>query len=87
MNTVSTRRHVLYSSIGAITTLFVWWVGVLVIDGALAERLPYDQYETIALLYPAVFSPGLPGWILAHVQPFHYGVFVVLFAWLIALPY
>lgn len=69
----------------ALVALGVWWGAILLLDGAIAATVPYDRYETIALLYPDVFYPALPGWILAHAQPFSAGVYVVSIGWTIAL--
>lgn len=55
------RRSLLEASVAALVALLVWWGGVTSLDGALAMRLPYDRYETVALLYPDVFYPGVPG--------------------------
>lgn len=65
--------------------LLAWWGGVLYLDGALAAALPYHRYETVALLYPDVYYPGLPGWILASVQPFSAGVWAALLGWMLLL--
>lgn len=62
-----------------------WWAGILYLDGVVARRLPYSQYETVSLLYPDIFYPVLPGWILAHAQPFAVGVYLVTLGWVIAL--
>lgn len=61
------RRSLLEAALVALGALIAWWGGVTVLDGALAARLPYDQYETVALLYPDVFYPGVPGILLADV--------------------
>lgn len=79
------RRSILEASGVAFGLLIVWWGGVLQIDGALATRFPYHRYETLALLYPDVFYPALPGWILAHVQPSAVGFWFVVLGWMIAL--
>lgn len=76
---------VLPASILALLLLILWWGGVLLLDGMLAAELAYQQYETVALLYPDVFYPGLPGWILAHVQPFYLGFYLVAIGWMVAL--
>lgn len=65
--------------------LAVWWAGILYLDGALSTMLPYDQYETVGLLYPDVYYPALPGWILAHAQPFSIGVWIVAIGWMVIL--
>lgn len=78
-------KSVLEASEVALVVLAVWWVGVLHLDGALSGTLPYDRYETVSLLYPDVYYPALPGWILAQAQPFSGGVWVVTVGWMIAL--
>lgn len=69
----------------ALAVLIAWGVGITYLDGVLAEMMPYDQYETVALLYPSVFYPALPGWILAQFQPFSIGVWIVTIGWMIVL--
>lgn len=56
-----------------------------VLDSIAARMVPYNQYEMLALLYPNVFYPALPGWFLASVQPFSMGVWIVTGAWMILL--
>lgn len=73
------RNSVLKASGIALVTLLVWWVSMIVVDSMAARMVPYNQYETLALLYPNVFYPGLLGWMLASAQPFSLGV------WLVAL--
>lgn len=80
------QSSVLKASGAAFVMLLVWWGGILHLDGVLAARFPYHQYEILALLYPDVFYPALPGWILAHAQPFSIGFWLVAFGWMIALP-
>lgn len=80
------RRSVVAAAIVALGMLIAWWVGILYLDGALAAKLPYHQYEMAALLYPDVFYPALPGWILAHAQPFAIGFWLVALGWMLALP-
>lgn len=75
----------LASSTAALASLLAWWGGVVALDGALAEALPYHRYETAALLYPDVYYPGLPGWILASVQPSSVGVWLALLGWMLLL--
>lgn len=79
------RRPVLVASVVALMELGAWWGALLWLDGAIAAALPYRQYETVALFYPGVFYPALPGWMLAHVQPFTLGVYVVTLGWMVAL--
>lgn len=79
------RRSTLEASGAAFGLLIVWWGGVLRLDGALATRFPYHRYETLTLLYPDVFYPALPGWILAHAQPSAVGFRSVVLGWTIAL--
>ena len=69
----------------ALAVLILWGVGITYLDGVLAGMMPYDQYETVALLYPGVFYPALPGWILAQFQPFSIGVWIVTIGWMIVL--
>lgn len=69
----------------AFALFVVWWGGVLSLDGALASALPHHRYETAALLYPDVYYPGLPGWVLASVQPFSVGVWAALLGWMLLL--
>lgn len=80
-----TRRSTVPASSVALALLLAWWVGVTALDGALASALPYRRYETAALLYPDVYYPGLPGWILASVQPFSAGVWAALGGWMLLL--
>lgn len=79
------RRCVFTASTAALASLLAWWGGVVALDGALAAALPYHRYETAALLYPDVYYPGLPGWILASVQPFSVGVWLALLGWMLLL--
>lgn len=81
----ASRRSVIAASATALALLLVWWSGVQYLDGALAAELPYRRYETVALLYPDVYYPGLPGWYLAMVQPFSAGVWAALLGWLLVL--
>lgn len=81
----SSRRSLVSASAVALALLLVWWGGVQYLDGALAAELPYRRYETVALLYPDVYYPGLPGWYLAMLQPFSAGVWAALFGWLLVL--
>lgn len=85
MSDEPTRRAVFLASTAALALLLAWWAGVRYLDGALAAALPYHRYETVALLYPDVYYPGLPGWILASVQPFAAGVWAALLGWLLLL--
>lgn len=71
------RRSLLEASSVALAMLVAWWGGVLYLDGVLAAKLPYGQYEAVALLYPDVFYPGVPGMALAEVL-FFLNVHVVL---------
>lgn len=80
-----TRRSVLKASGAALAMLVVWWGGILYLDGVLAASFPYHQYETLTLLYPGIFYPALPGWILAHAQPFSIGFWLVVLGWMIVL--
>lgn len=80
------RNPVLEATGVALVALVAWWGGVLHLDGALAAKFPYRQYETLSLLYPDAFYPALPGWVLAHAQPFAVGFWLVVLGWLIALP-
>lgn len=82
---VTDWKTVLQASVVALLTLVLWWAGVIYLDGLLAEELPYHRYETVALLYPGVFYPGLPGWVLAGIQPFSLGVFVAAIGWMVVL--
>lgn len=79
------RRSVLEASGVSLVLLAVWWVSILSLDDALSGRLPYDQYETVGLLYPNVYYPAFPGWILAHAQPFSIGVWIAVVGWMVAL--
>lgn len=79
------HRSVLYASMTALVVLMMWWVGILYLDGALALMLPYDQYSLVSLLYPDVYYPALPGWALAHAQPYSFGVLVVAIGWMVVL--
>lgn len=79
------RTPVRKATVASIVAFGVWWAGILYLDGVLATRFPYSQYETIALLYPDLFYPVLPGWILGHAQPFGVGVFLISLGWLILL--
>lgn len=58
---------------------------MIVVDSMAARMFPYGQYETLALLYPNVFYPGLPGWILASAQPFSIGVWIVAVGWMVVV--
>lgn len=78
-------KALLNASATTLMMLVLWWAGILYLDGALAQMLPYDQYEMVALLYPEVYYPALPGWILAHAQPFSIGVWLVAIGWMVAL--
>lgn len=79
------RMSVLRASGIALLVLMVWWIGIPYPDGALRVMLPYDQYEMVALLYPDIYYPALPGWILAHAQPYSLGVVLVAASWMTAL--
>lgn len=79
------RMSVLRASGIALLVLMVWWIGIPYLDGALGVMLPYDQYEMVALLYPDIYYPALPGWILAHAQPYSLGVVLVAASWMTAL--
>lgn len=79
------RRAVVEAAGVTLVLLAAWWVGILYLDGALSTTLPYDQYETVGLLYPDVYYPALPGWILAHAQPFSIGVWIVAVGWMVTL--
>lgn len=78
-------RDYLRPSVAALVSLIAWWGGVTFIDGYLAQNLPYNQYSMVALLYPDIYYPGLPGWVLAHAQPFAAGLWVVTLGWLVLL--
>lgn len=80
-----TRTPIREATIASIMTFAAWWAGLLYLDGVVARRLPYSQYETISLLYPDIFYPVLPGWILAHAQPFAVGLYLVTLGWMIVL--
>lgn len=77
------RTSVLKASGIALVALLVWWGSMIIVDSMAARMVPYHQYETLALLYPNVFYPGLPGWVLASVQPFSLGVWVVALGWML----
>lgn len=79
------RETLLGASTTALVVLIAWWASILYLDGALAQMLPYDQYELVALLYPDVYYPALPGWILAQIQPFTVGVWFVALGWMLGL--
>lgn len=79
------RNTVLKASGIALVALLVWWASTIVVDSMAARMFPYDQYETLALLYPNVFYPGLPGWILASAQPFSIGVWIVAIGWMMVV--
>lgn len=78
-------KSVLAAAGTALLTLAAWWVGILYLDGTLSTMLPYDQYQQIALLYPEIYYPALPGWILATSQPFALGVWLVALGWMLIL--
>lgn len=79
------RSSVLKASGVALAVLLVWWVSMTILDLMAARMVPYNQYEVLALLYPNVFYPALPGWFLASFQPFSTGVWIVTGAWMILL--
>lgn len=79
------QRHVLEASAVALSAFVAWWAGILYLDGLLAMALPYDQYQLVALLYPDVYYPGLPGWILAQGQPFSIAIWPVAIGWMLVL--
>lgn len=79
------RGPLLKASLTVLVMLILWWVGILYLDGALVQMMPYDQYKTVALLYPEIYYPALPGWMLAHAQPFSLGVLFVTGGWMIVL--
>lgn len=81
------QRSLLKASVTTLGLLIVWWVGIHYLDGVLAMTLPYDQYEMVAFLYPEVYYPGLPGWVLAHAQPFAVGVWLVSIGWMVVLSF
>lgn len=81
------RNTVLKASGTALVALLLWWVSMIVVDSAAARMFPYHQYETLALFYPNVFYPGLPGWILASAQPFSVGVWIAAIGWMIAVSF
>lgn len=85
MEVSQSRTPVREATMATILTFGVWWAGIMYLDGLIATKFPYSQYETIALLYPDIFYPLLPGWILAHAQPFGIGVYVVSLGWMILL--
>lgn len=78
-------RSIFTASIVDLVTLATWWIGILALDGALSMILSYDQYQLAALLYPEVYYPALPGWILAHSQPTAIGVWLVALGWMLTL--
>lgn len=73
-------RAVIEASVVTLALFLLWWGGVRYLDGTLAAALPYHRYETVALLYPDVYYPGLLGWIVASTQPFTIGVWLVFWA-------
>lgn len=79
------RRSTLTASGVALAVLVVWWGFTLYIDGVVLRTVPYHQYETVALLYPEIYYPALPGWALAHAQPFSWGIWVVTLGWMVLL--
>lgn len=79
------RSAVIRTSVVALALLVAWWAGVGYLDGALAAALPYERYETATLLYPEIYYPLLPGWIVAGSQPFAIGLYAIVAGWMIAL--
>lgn len=79
------RRSVLGASAVALVLFAVWWVAILRLDSSLALLLPYHRYELVALLYPEIYYPVLPGWILASAQPYGWGVWVAALGWMLLL--
>lgn len=86
-------RPAITASAVVLAALLTWWLGVPLLDGALAAEFPYDRYETLALLYPDAFYPGVPGLLLAEalaalgLRAAFDGLtfFVGFFSWLILL--
>lgn len=87
------RKSLLKPSIAALATLLAWWGILLFVEDALTTRMPYEQYQTVALLYPGVFYPGVPGMLLAELlllagADILFGgltFYVGLFGWVVAL--
>ena len=87
------RKSLLKPSIAALAMLLAWWGVLLFVEDALTMRIPYEQYRTIALLYPGVFYPGVPGMVLAELlllagaDVLFDGLtfYVGLFGWVVAL--
>lgn len=78
-------RTVLRTSTVVLALFAVWWGGTITIDSALARRLPYERYEVVALLYPDVYYPALPGWFIGGFQPFPGAFWVVVVGWMLVL--
>ena len=83
--TGTNRTGVAAASAAALAALLAWWGGVAWLDGVLAANPPYRRYETVALPYPDVFYPGVPGLVLAHAQPFYVGYYVALVGGVVGL--
>jgi hypothetical protein len=87
------RKSLLKPSIAALVTLFAWWGVLLFVEDALITKMPYEQYRMVALLYPEVFYPGVPGMVLAELlllvgADILFGgltFYVGLFGWVVAL--
>lgn len=87
------KRSLLKPSIAALAALLAWWGVLLFVEDALTTRMPYEQYRTVALLYPGVFYPGVPGMVLAELlllagADVLFGdltFYVGLFGWVLAL--
>lgn len=87
------RKSLLKPSIAALVTLLAWWGLLLFVEDALTTRMPYEQYRIVALLYPEVFYPGVPGMVLAELLLLSgadvlFGdltFYVGLFGWVVAL--
>jgi len=87
------RKSLLKPSIAALVTLLAWWGVLLFVEDALITKMPYEQYRMVALLYPEVFYPGVPGMVLAELlllvgADILFGgltFYVGLFGWVVAL--
>lgn len=78
-------KTIVQASIVSLVLFILWWGGIIFLDGVFAATFPYQQYETIALLYPDVFYPGLPGWYLTQIPPFPFSLYIVAIGWMIVL--